>query len=151
MPLPVAIVGERRRTRFTENLSIFMAGIAALGAFVVLLEPKFVYVFSGGSSITMGGVDFSDQLKGLVIGLILVSGFTSVREYWLGQSATGQNIAESQSRIAEAAAPVVTALAAEAASTGLRAKLAMQNSSDNTEAAAVKEDITEATNGKPTT
>lgn len=123
---PVAVNGRRGSSRFTERLSVFMAGIAALGAFVVLLEPKIIYVFEGGSSITIGGVDFSDQLKGLVIGLILVSGFTSVKEFWLGQSVTGQNIAESQSRIAEAAAPVVAAVAAEAASNGLKARLAAQ-------------------------
>lgn len=106
---------ERRATRFTERLSLIMCIVAAVGAIIVLLDPKITIIMGGGHKLEMGGEGFSADLKGAVITAILVSGWTAVKEYWLGSSAAGQNQSESMSRIAEASAP--TAAAAVAAST----------------------------------
>lgn len=113
------MIERRRQGRFTERLSMFMCIVAALGAAVVLLDPKITFVVAGGHSISLGGEGFSADLKGAVIASILISGYTAVKEYWLGASATGQNQAESMSRIAEASAPVA---AAAAASNGIKAE-----------------------------
>lgn len=100
---------ERRAGRFTERLSLYMLALAAFGVFIVLLEPKWVYVFPGGSTITIGGMPFSADMKGGIVALIIVGGFVAIKEYWLGASAAGQTQSESMSRIAEAAAPVAAA------------------------------------------
>lgn len=104
---------ERRAGKFTEVLSHFMVRVSALGAAWVLIDLRLDLVFSG-HHIQIGGAGFSDQLKGAVIALILVSGYTAVKEYWLGASATGEIQSASMSRIAEASAPVAAAAAAAA-------------------------------------
>ena len=104
---------ERRASHFTEKLSIFMVMVAAGGAFLVLLDPKFTVVVAN-HTITVGGDGFSADLKGAVISAILIGGWTAVKEYWLGASATGQRQSESMSRIAEAAAPAAAAAVAAA-------------------------------------
>lgn len=93
---------ERRRTpdRFIEQLSRFMVAIAALGAFMVLLDPK-ITVTVAGQVVQFGGVGFSADLKGAVISAILIGGWTAVKEYWLGASASGQKQVESVLRVAE--------------------------------------------------
>jgi hypothetical protein len=104
---------ERRAGRFTERLSMFMCVVAAMGAAAVLLDPKFTFNVAG-QTIAIGGDGFSADLKGAVITAILISGWTAVKEFWLGASASGQNQAESMSRIAEAAAPATAAAVAAA-------------------------------------
>lgn len=104
-----------RRAQFLEKLSILLIVFSSLGAFLVLLDPIFTYAFSGGSTIKFGGEGFSDQLKGAVVMLMIVGGFTGIVAFWFPGSATGQKQAEAVSRIAEQSAPV--AAAAVAAST----------------------------------
>lgn len=94
-------VPERRAGRFTERLSMFMVITAALGAFMVLIDPRWTGEFFG-VKLSFGGEGFSADLKGAVISAILIGGWTAVKEYWLGASASGQNQSESMSRIAEA-------------------------------------------------
>lgn len=106
------MIPERRATRFTERLSMFMVVVAAFGAFVVLVDIKFVFTF--GPQIVQVGSGFSADLKGAVISAILIGGWSAVKEYWLGASASGQNQAESMTRIAESAAPVTAAAVAAA-------------------------------------
>lgn len=106
---------EKRKGIFREKLSLFMVVVAALGAFLVLLDPQ----FSGelfGTSIAIGGDGFSADLKGAVISAILIGGWTAVKEYWLGASAAGQNQSETMSRIAEQSAPAAAAAVAAAVS-----------------------------------
>lgn len=106
---------ERRQGKFTERLSIFMCVVAALGAAAVLLDPKITFTFwSDTASVAIGGDGFSADLKGAVITAILISGWTAVKEYWLGASDAGKTQSESISRIAEASAPVAAAAAAAA-------------------------------------
>lgn len=95
---------ERRAGKFTEILSIFMVKVSAAGAFIVLIDLKLTLTF-GNQIIQVGGTGFSDQLKGAVIALILVSGYSAVKEYWLGASDSGKTQSESMSRIAEASTP----------------------------------------------
>lgn len=103
---------ERRATKFTETLSLFMVRVAALGALLVLVDIKFTFTFA--DQVVTIGSGFSADLKGAIITAILISGWTAVKEYWLGASASGQNQAESMSRIAEASAPTAAAAVAAA-------------------------------------
>lgn len=105
---------ERRATKFTEKLSMFMAIASAMGGAYVLVDPVFTFTWAG-QIVKLGGEGFSADLKGAVVSLILIGGWTAIKEYWLGASATGHNQAEAMSRMAEASAP--TAAAAVAAAT----------------------------------
>ena len=104
---------ERRQesSKYTEKLSTFMVGSAVLGGAWVLLDPVFTITL-WGQMVKIGGEGFSADLKGAVVSLILIGGFTATKEYWLGASATGQKQSESMSRIAEAAAPAIAAATA---------------------------------------
>jgi hypothetical protein len=105
---------ERRDSRFREVLSMFMVRVSALGALLVLLDLRVNFVIAG-QAIQIGGSGFSDQLKGAVIALILVSGYSAVKEYWLGSSEGGQIQNAALSRIAEQSAPAAAAVAAAGA------------------------------------
>lgn len=107
------IVVERRATKFTEKLSTFMVITAALGGFLVLLDPRISGEIAG-VPFAIGGEGFSPELKGAVVTIMLIGGWTAVKEFWLGASAAGQNQAESMSRIAEASAPTAAAAVAAA-------------------------------------
>ena|SRR3990167_1985320 len=89
---------ERRAGKFTERISLFMARVSAAGAALVLLAPTLSFTFSG-QTIVIGGA-FSDDLKGAVIGLILVAGWTAIKEYWLGSSAGSDKKSETLNKIA---------------------------------------------------
>jgi hypothetical protein len=105
---------ERRDHPFQEWLSRFMVKVAAIGAFYVLIDPK-VTATDNAFAFVMNSGGFSQDLKGMVIGAILVGGFSSVREFWLGTSKGGQEAAASLARTAEASSPVaVAALVASA-------------------------------------
>lgn len=104
------VVDRRQEGQFREQLSKWMMIVAALGGAYVLLDPQVTFTF-WNQTVKIGGEGFSADLKGAVVSLILIGGFTSVKEYWLGASATGQKQAESMSRIAEASAPAVVAAA----------------------------------------
>jgi hypothetical protein len=98
---------ERRAGRFTERLSLLMVIVAAIGGFFVLLDPRFTIPI-GDVTLAIGGTGFSQELKGAVVTIMLIGGWTAVKEYWLGASAGAKDQSESMSRIAEAAAPIVT-------------------------------------------
>lgn len=109
---------ERRASPFTEQLSLFMLRVAALGAFLVLFDPKFTFEILG-QVVQIGGDGFSADLKGAVISAILIGGWTAVKEYWLGSSVGNVKSAEVMQRIAESAP--TTSAAAVAAATGVGA------------------------------
>lgn len=102
--------------KFIERLSTILVVVSAIGAGLVLVDPIFVIQFEGGTAMHVGGSGFSDQLKGAVVMLILVSGFAAVISYWLGASNTGDKAQDSVNVIATAAAPAQAA--AVAAATG---------------------------------
>lgn len=96
---------ERRKApRFTERLSLFMVRIAALGGFFILLDPRFSGILLG-QPLSIGGEGFSADLKGAVVTVMLIGGWTAVKEFWLGASAGGQIQQATISRIAEASTP----------------------------------------------
>lgn len=101
----------RAAATFQEWLSRFMVRTAAAGAAWVLMDPRMTVGPEGHVAFVMNSGAFSNDLKGAVISAILIGGFTSVREYWLGASKTGQEQAQSMSRIAEAAPAAVAAAA----------------------------------------
>lgn len=94
---------ERRSGKFTETISLFMVRVAAVGAAIVLIDIKLTITMF--DQTVQVGSGFSADLKGAVITAILISGFTAVKEYWLGSSAGDDKKADSVSRIAEASAP----------------------------------------------
>lgn len=105
---------ERRTPAFQEWVSRFMVRVAAVGAIYVLVDPKLTCAGWDACALIMNSGGFSNDLKGLVIGAILIEGYKGVKEFWLGTSKGGQESAQSMSRIAEAA-PAVAAAAVAAA------------------------------------
>lgn len=108
---------ERRASTFAERLSLWVVFIAALGAFMVLIDMKATVTISG-QVFQIGGDGFSSELKGAVITIMLIGGWTAVMGFWLGQSDSGQQQARSMSRIAEQAPNVAAAVVAAATGTG---------------------------------
>lgn len=107
------MIEEKRATIFTQSLSLFMAKVAAAGALLVLIDPKFTLT-AFDQTVTIGGTGFSADLKGLVIGAILIGGWNSIKEYWLGSSAGSEKKSDAIQKMVEAA-PAVTAAAVAAA------------------------------------
>jgi len=108
---------ERRAATFQETLSGRMLTIAGLGALLVLVDPKLNIPLTEGVILNIGGTGFSNDLKGMVIGAILVGGFNSIREYWLGATAGGQKASSVVERMAEGAAPAAAKVAEKAIDT----------------------------------
>ena len=90
---------ERRAGKFTEKLSIFMVSVAAFGAFLVLLDP----VVTISEQVKIGGEGFSADLKGAVVSLILIGGWSAVKEFWLGTSAGSEKKTDMIATMAAAA------------------------------------------------
>lgn len=109
-------MNERPPNKYIERLSTMLVVLASIGTVIVLIDPVIFFALQTGTTIKFGGNGFSDQLKGAVVSLILVSGFAGVIAYWLGASNTGDKAQESVSAIASAAAPAQAA--AVAAATG---------------------------------
>ncbi len=97
---------ERRNGTFAERLSVYIVVIAALGAFLVLLDPRIALVF-GDQKISIGGEGFSSELKGAVITIMLIGGWTAAVSFWLGNTESGKKQQESLSRIAEATPTII--------------------------------------------
>lgn len=93
---------EQRAVKFTETISLFMVRVAAIGAAIVLIDIKLT--LNIGNQVLVLGSGFSADLKGAVITAILISGWSAVKEYWLGSSAGEEKKSDSVSRIAETAA-----------------------------------------------
>lgn len=108
-----ASVGDRC---FVRWLSLTLVIVSSIGAMIVLIDPVITFAVSDGSTIKIGGTGFSDQLKGAVVSLILVSGFAAVIAYWLGASNQGQRAQEQVGTIATTAAPMQAAAVAAARS-----------------------------------
>lgn len=98
--------------KFTERLSLLMVIVASIGAFLVLLDPKISLSFQG-QTIAFGAGGFSADLKGAVISLILIGGFSAVKEYWLGSSFGSSEKGEAIARIAEALPVIAAAVPSE--------------------------------------
>lgn len=112
------MIDDRRAGKFSERLSVIVIITAALGAFAVLVDPKITLTL-GGQIIILGGDGFSSELKGAVITIMLIGGWTAVMNFWLGSSDGGQKQQQAIARIAEQSAPV--SAAAVAAATGATA------------------------------
>lgn len=92
--------------RFVERLSCVLVVFSAFGALYVLIDPVLSFKLANGNTFSLGGNGFADQMKGAVLMLILIAGFTAVVNYWLGASNTGDKAQESVNAIATAAAPM---------------------------------------------
>lgn len=106
---------ERRRASFLEKLSLMLIVFSSIGAFLVLLDPVITWTFGNGNTIQIGGKGFADQLKGGVVMLMIVGGFTGLVAFWFPGSAAGTRQADAVSRIAEATAPAAAAAVVAAA------------------------------------
>lgn len=99
-------ISDPQSRRFVERLSCVLVVFSAIGAMIVLIDPVLSINLGNGNSIKIGGEGFADQMKGAVLTLILVAGFTAVVNYWLGASNTGDKAQESVNAIAKSAAPI---------------------------------------------
>lgn len=115
---------EKRKPVFIERLSYMLVIFSAIGATIVLLDPIVTFTTANGTVIKLGGDGFSDQIKGAVISLVLVSGFAAVITYWLGASNQGVKAQESVNTIAQAAAPATAAAVAASRSEPVPATVA---------------------------
>lgn len=61
--------------------------------FVELLSLLLVVIAAGGGWLVLNG-EYPAEMKGAVITLILISGFTGVKEFWLGSSRDSQRKTE---------------------------------------------------------
>jgi hypothetical protein len=77
---------DRRGGGFNEKLAFVLVIGGIIGALVVLLDPVITITTSAGTVLHFGGTGFSDQLKGAVVSMILVSGFAAVITYYFGSS-----------------------------------------------------------------
>ena len=109
-------MADKKQGKFIERLSFWLVLFSAAGAFLVLLDPIVTFAWENGTSIKIGGQGFADQMKGAVVMLVLIAGFTAVVQYWLGASSSGDKAQDSVNQIAAAAAPAQAA--AVAAATG---------------------------------
>ena len=91
---------ERRIPVIQERLSFVVLMLSALGGFIVLMDPKIVIPFGSGT-LTMGGVDFSPDLRGGVVMSMMVAGFVSVIKFWFDTSKSSEAKSNSLARIAE--------------------------------------------------
>ena len=91
---------DRRASKFTERLSLFMVRVAAVGAAYVLLAPKLTFSLYG-QVIEIGSEGFSADLKGAVVSLILIGGWSAVKEFWLGTSASSEKQTDALQRMVE--------------------------------------------------
>ena len=100
---------ERRIPVIQEHLSFWVLILSALGGFIVLMDPKLTIPIASGT-LTMGGVDFSPDLRGGVVMSMMVAGFVSVIKFWFDTSKSSEAKSNSLARIAEAStvAPTTT-------------------------------------------
>ncbi len=89
---------------FTQWLSGFLVTASVMGALLVLIDPKGAVTIAG-QSIQFGGAGFAEQMKGAVIMLILIGGFTAVVNFWLRISNQEARAQETTNAIAKEAAP----------------------------------------------
>lgn len=96
---------DRRPSKYIEKVSSFMLVTAAIGGFLILIDPQIVIDGTPGWTLRLGSDGFSSELKGAVVTLMLIGGWTAIKEYWLGASAAGQTQSDTMSRIAEGVPP----------------------------------------------
>ena len=105
---------ERRENKFSETVSMWMLKAATIGAIVVLLDLRFTITI--GDQVIAIGSGFSADLKGAIISIMLIGGWTAVKEYWLGSSAGSAARAQTIDKIVQdapaAQAAQVAAIAA---------------------------------------
>ena len=110
---------ERRIPVIQERLSFWVLTLSTLGGFIVLMNPKLTIPLASGT-FTMGGVDFSPDLRGGVVMSMMVAGFVSVIKFWFDTSKSSEAKSNSLARIAEAStvAPTTTTTTTGASSAG---------------------------------
>ncbi len=105
----------RRHNDFLQRLSYVLVGIAALGGFMILIDPQVTLTLGNGATLKFGSDGFSQELKGAVVTTMLLGALTAVVSFWFGASKQGQDNAQSVQRIAENAPLVAANVVANAA------------------------------------
>lgn len=100
------MIDDRRKSAFSERLSLIVVIIAAFGAFGVLLDP-IVTLDILGQEFKFGGDGFSSELKGAVITIMLIGGWQGVMGFWFGNSDSSKQQGQSIARIAEQQGAIV--------------------------------------------
>lgn len=98
----------RLQLLFTMALSAFLIVASMAGAFLVMLDPVGI-VEINGYPVKIGGEGFAEQMKGAVLTLILIGGFTAVVNFWIRISNQEARAQEATTSIAQAAAPAAAA------------------------------------------
>ena len=62
--------------------------------FQEVLTLLFIVISAAGASIVLIGDGYSPEIKGSIITLMLIAGYTGVREFWFGSSPAEQNAAK---------------------------------------------------------
>lgn len=104
---------ERRNDVFTQSVSMWMLKAATVGAIIVLADVRFTLTFAG--QIFSIGSGFSPDLKGAIISIMLIGGWTAVKEYWLGSSAGSAARAQTIDKIVQDAPATQAAQVAQIA------------------------------------
>ena len=97
-------MNDEPQKKFTERLSWFMVVTASCGALLVLIDPQIKFTF-GSDTFSFGGAGFSADLKGAVVSLILIGGWSAVKEYWLGSSSGSAERAKTIDKLIVATTP----------------------------------------------
>jgi|SRR5665647_1587267 len=96
---------DRRDRSFNDKLALILVSAGIIGALLVLIDPVFAITLKNGFTLHIGGSGFSDQMKGAVITMILVGGFTAVITYYFGSSNADKVKNETISNLAATVAP----------------------------------------------
>lgn len=124
---------DKNPSTFRQVLSLVLVVISGMGALLVLVDPVITFETAAGTIIKVGGNGFADQMKGAVVTMILIGGFTGVVGYWLGQSASGDKSSETIGKIAQDSPTVAAAVAMTGTgSGGVRKVETMNVQSDET-------------------
>lgn len=81
-------VKDKRTPRFVEKFTRFILVLAAVAGLAVLLDFSMVIPMWDGAFIKLGGAAFSADLKGLVVGVIVVAGVQAALKFWFPGSET---------------------------------------------------------------
>ena len=83
-------VSDRRKpTKYTERLTTYLVWFAGLGCAWVLIDPVLIFplsVIGEGAVLKLGASGFSNDLKGAVIGTVIVGTFGAIHKFWLDRN-----------------------------------------------------------------
>ena len=89
MEIPKLRIRNRRKPeKYTERLTTALVWVSALGAGWVILDPVIIIPlpYMEGSILKLGASGFSNDLKGTVIGTVIIGTIVAVLKFWLDRN-----------------------------------------------------------------